>query len=118
LAHGLVGCGSRAPASLAAPTTTATSTPLTTTRVTISGNVVLTGIGETTQLTATATRSDNTTKDVTTDAKWFVVDARVATVSPGGLVTVVGLGATRISAPRQPWVRWPSTYSLPHRVRY
>ena len=127
LAQGLVGCGSRAPVSPTAPTTTttATSTPLpTTTRIAISGNVTLTRVGETTQLTATATLSDSTTKDVTRDAKWFWGDARVATVSPSGLVTVVGFGATWISATYQSrgasmtvTATLPGTFVLAGRVR-
>ena len=44
LAHGVVGRGGRAPVSLAAPTPVS-STSLTTTRVTISGNVMLARIG-------------------------------------------------------------------------
>lgn len=93
LAQGLVGCGSHAPVSPTAPTPTPAVSP-TVTRVAIGGNVPLTKIGETTQLTATATLSDNTTKDVTSDGKWAWGDARIVTVSPGGLLTVTGFGAT------------------------
>ena len=95
LAQGLVGCGSRGPVSPTAPTPTPTPpAPPTVTRVAINGNVPLTKIGETAQLTATATLSDNTTKDVTSNGTWQRGDARVVTVSAGGLVTVVGFGAT------------------------
>ena len=93
LASGLVGCGSHAPVSPTAPTPTPTAPP-TVTRVVISGNIPLTKIGETAQLTATATLSDHTTKDVTSNGTWQGGDARVVTVSPGGLLTVVGFGAT------------------------
>jgi hypothetical protein len=125
LAQGLAGCGSHAPVSPTAPTTTTpTTTSPTTTRVAISGNVMLTTIGETTQLTATATLSDNTTKDVTTDATWSRGDARVATVSPSGLVTVVGFGATWISATYQSrgasmtvTATLPGTFVIAGRVR-
>jgi hypothetical protein len=93
---GLVGCGSNAPVSPTTPTTTVTASPATT-RVVISGNVTLSRIGETTQLTATASLSDNTTKNVTSDGKWQWGDSRVATISPSGLLTVVGFGSTWIS---------------------
>jgi len=66
-------------------------------RLTIDGNVSFTAIGETSQLTATAMFSDNTAKDVTSEGRWTVGDARVASVSPGGLVTVIGYGSTFIS---------------------
>ena len=105
LAQGLVGCGGRAPVSPTAPTTTTTTTTPApqpaVTRVVMTGNVTLTRVGETTQLTAMATLSDNTTKDVTKEARWSGGDARVATVGPSGLVTVVGFGATWISATYQ-----------------
>lgn len=100
LASTWTSCGRRqsTPSPLApTPTTPPTPSP-TVTRVSISGNLSLTRIGETTQLTATATLSDNTTKDVTSAATWQWGDARVVTVSPSGLLTVVGFGATWISA--------------------
>jgi TolB-like protein len=95
LTQGLVGCGNRTPVSPTAPTTAMTPTPVPTiTRVAISGNVPLTTIGETAQLTATATLSDNTTKNVTTDGRWQAGDARIVTVSQTGLLSVVGFGST------------------------
>ena len=95
LTQGLVGCGNRAPASATAPTTAMTPTLLpTTTRVAISGNVALTRIGETAQLTATATLSDNTTKNVTADGSWHSGDPRIVTISPTGLLSVMGFGST------------------------
>ena len=123
LAHGVVACGGRAPVSPSAPTPVS-SAPLTTTRVTISGNVMLARIGETTQLTAMAILSDNTTKDVTTAATWSVGDARVAAVSPAGLVTVVGFGATWVAATYQSrgagltvTATLPGTFVIAGRVR-
>jgi hypothetical protein len=78
--------------------TTPTSTPApTVTQISMSGNVTLTRVGETTQLTAVATLSDNTTKDVTSDSRWQGGDMRVVTLSPTGLLTVVGFGATYVS---------------------
>lgn len=87
-------CGSHKP-SPTTPTapTTPTSPAQGVTRVSISGNVTLTRIGETTQLTSTATLSDNTTKDVTNDGRWLLSDIRVITISSTGLITVVGFGA-------------------------
>src|SRR5882672_9989405 len=83
------------------PTTQAASPPATpaasVTRITITGNVALTKIGETSQLTATATLNDNTTKDVTADGRWTVGDARVIAVGVTGLITVVGFGSTSVS---------------------
>src|SRR5260221_3830773 len=93
----LVGCGSNAPVSPTAPTSTTTSTGTTVTRVAITGNVTLARIGETTQLTATATLSDNTTKDVTSEGNWQRGDPRIVTISASGLVTVAGFGSTWIS---------------------
>lgn len=78
------------------PTTPSTAAP-TVTVVSIGGNLTLTGIGETSQLTATAALSDGTTKDVTSLGRWQGGDTRVITISAGGLVTVVGFGATWVS---------------------
>ena len=65
--------------------------------VALTGNVLLSAIGETSQLTLTASLSDGTTKDVTRDGRWTLADSRVATVSADGLLTVVGLGRTFVS---------------------
>jgi hypothetical protein len=78
------------------PTPTPTPTPPTLTRVLLSGNVSLTDLGQTSQLTATATFSDSSTQDVTSNASWFSSDTRVATVS-GGLVTVINFGQAFVS---------------------
>jgi hypothetical protein len=64
----------------------------------ITGNVDLTAVGETTQLTATATFSDGTTKDVTTEAQWGSNTPSVISVTSGGVVTVVAFGVTGIIA--------------------
>ena len=89
-----VNCG-RSPAT--SPTPVPTPSPPTVTRVAISGNFALTTIGETSQLQATATLSDNTVKNVTSDGDWRVNDTRVAVVSNTGLLTVVGYGSTFVS---------------------
>jgi hypothetical protein len=89
-------CGTDTPTPTAPPTPQ-TPPPAQVTRVTIGGSPPLTTIGETIQLAAHATLSDNSTKDVTRDGLWQGGDARVATVDSGGLVTVVGFGATALS---------------------
>jgi hypothetical protein len=85
--------------------TTPTSLPtaltpagLSVTRLDLTGNVTLTTVGETSQLTATATLSDGTVKDVTSDAntQWTSTDRSVITVSSSGLLTVVALGSSRV----------------------
>jgi hypothetical protein len=65
--------------------------------VALTGNLLLSAIGETSQLTLTASLSDGTTKDVTRDGRWTVGDSRVATVASDGLITVVGLGRTHVN---------------------
>ena len=108
LAQGLVGCGSHAPVSPTAPTPTPAATP-TVTRVAINGNVPLTKIGETTQLTATATRSDNTTKCVTSRGTW----------ARGGFRRDVDLVHVHGSAPRDDQRETePGTVSVPMDCRY
>ena len=62
----------------------------------ISGNTSLTAIGETSQLTATVTNSDNTTANVSSAVQWTSADTRVATVSSSGLLTATALGVTAL----------------------
>jgi hypothetical protein len=92
-------CGGKLSPTAPTPPVTATPPAPTVTNVSIrpTGNFALTTIGETTQLTATATFSDNTTKDVTSDGEWRVADTRVVVVSKSGLLTVVGYGSTFIN---------------------
>ena len=110
------------------PTTTTPTSPstpsATVTGVSISGNLTLKAVGETSQLTATATLSDNTTKDVTTSGRWQWGDSRVITISSAGLVTVVGFGATWISfvyqtrgATGNVMATLPGTFAIGGRVR-
>jgi uncharacterized protein YjdB len=54
--------------------------------------------GTTVRLAASATYSDGTTADVTSQAAWTTSSAAVATVSASGLVTAVAPGAATISA--------------------
>jgi hypothetical protein len=81
--------------------------PFTVTVVMISGNGVidigtayrtgrLTAPGQTTQLSAIATLSDGSLRDVTTNAKWWSDKSSVATISQTGLVTAVDFGQTGI----------------------
>src|SRR5439155_3940081 len=81
LTHGLLGCGHDTTVSPTAPRTPSTPSPTVAT-VSIAGIVTLTKVGETSQLTATASLSDGTTKDVTSAGKWQWGDARVVTISP------------------------------------
>ena len=55
-------------------------------------------VGEVVQLRVFAVLSDGTRQDVTTDARFTVVDERVVRVAPGGAATAVGLGSTGIFA--------------------
>jgi hypothetical protein len=55
-------------------------------------------VGGVRQLTATATFTDGTTQDVTTQATWTTGSATVATVGTTGLVTGRGAGNTSITA--------------------
>jgi hypothetical protein len=82
------------------PTPTVTVPPTPTplpVRIAVTGNTTLTSIGQTSQLTATATLTDNSTKDVTSDARWTATDNRIVTVS-SGLLTVLSFGTTYITA--------------------
>jgi hypothetical protein len=93
------GCTGRKSASTPlAPSQTTTSVPIAAvTALAIGGIAPFTRIGETAQLRVTATLSDGTTKDVTSVGAWRWGDSRIVTVSPGGLVTVSGFGATWVS---------------------
>jgi Bacterial Ig-like domain (group 2) len=71
------------------------------TAVAITGNGSLTSVGQTSQLTATATLSDGTMQNVTTTATWQSSSPAVATVSNAGLVKAVAAGTTTITATYQ-----------------
>jgi hypothetical protein len=70
--------------------------------VIVTGNVSLGAIGDSSQMTARATMSDGSAKDVTNTAQWTSEDATVLTVTPGGLVTVVRYGRAFIRAAYAP----------------
>jgi len=67
----------------------------------IGGTLTFTTPGQTAQLTALATLSDSTTRDVTSQALWQSSNTSVATVSSSGLVTTVATGVSTISATYQ-----------------
>ena len=94
------GCGGSTPTPTPSPLPTGTSTAVAT-GLTISGTTSFSAVGETSQLTATANLSDGTTKDVTSQAQWRSANPAVVIVSPSGLLTVVSLGGTAISASYQ-----------------
>lgn len=54
--------------------------------------------GTTRQFTATGSYADGTTRNITDQVLWRTVDASVATVSPTGVATAVGVGSTTVSA--------------------
>jgi hypothetical protein len=64
--------------------------------LTVDGRKSLTAVGETSQLTAMARWRDGLIRDVTGTARWTSQNTSVATVSPDGLMTGIGLGAARI----------------------
>ena len=53
---------------------------------------------KTQQFTATATYSDNTTKDITSSVTWSSSQTGVATISNEGIVTTISVGSTTIIA--------------------
>jgi hypothetical protein len=91
-----VGCGDSPPP--AAPSPPSVAAPPTVTGFAITGNVPLTAVGESRQLTATATFSDGTTKDVTTEAQWGSNTPSVIAMTSSGVVTVVTFGVGGIIA--------------------
>jgi hypothetical protein len=64
----------------------------------VSGTTSLTAIGETSQLSVTATYTNGNTMNVSTQVRWISNSAAVATMSPDGLLTAAGFGSTTITA--------------------
>lgn len=54
--------------------------------------------GQTQQYTATATFSDDTQGNVTTQVTWTTGNTSIVTISAAGLLTAVGVGTTSVSA--------------------
>jgi Bacterial Ig-like domain (group 2) len=94
----LVGCGGRTPPTSPSLPTAPNQPPQGPTSLRVSGNQSLDAVGETSQLTATATYKDGTSTDVTASTYWWSQRETVATVSPSGLVTAVGFGTAKIMA--------------------
>lgn len=91
----LAGCGK---STLVSPTTPGPGSP-TPVSMTIGGPTSLDHPGDTGQLTARVTFSDNTSRDVTADASWTVIAAgsMVAITGPG-LIRATGYGLGNVSA--------------------
>jgi hypothetical protein len=53
------------------------------------------------QCRATATLSNQTTQDVTSQSQWSTSDAAIATISAGGLVALLGPGSFQVRASHQ-----------------
>jgi hypothetical protein len=66
--------------------------------VKITGNTSLTNVGDTSQLTAMASLSDGTTKDVTADARWGTSRAAVITIGTPGEARVAAFGVAYVTA--------------------
>jgi hypothetical protein len=96
----LIGCSVGAcGGSPAAPSSTGPAPPsLVVNALRIGGNVALTSVGETSQLTATAVYSDGSEKDVSRETAWSSTQTSVVTVSSSGLVTVAAFGVATIVA--------------------
>lgn len=78
-------------------TTTTTTTPIKTiTSIVVNGTAP--HVGSTDQMTATASFSDGTSQDITTQAAWTSSNAAVASVNAAGVVTGVGAGQVNITA--------------------
>jgi hypothetical protein len=90
-ATALAGCGDN---TTSAPSATETA-------LTIAGAASLSGVGQASQLTATATISSGATQTVTSQATWQSSNTAVVTVSTAGLVTAQGYGGATINASYQ-----------------
>ena len=97
------GCGHGSSSSSMAPSSVAPSSA-TVSSVAVNGSTDFTSIGQTVQLTATATFSDGATQNVSATATWQALSVG-ATVTSGGLVTAVTSGTVTISGniPREIW---------------
>jgi uncharacterized protein YjdB len=84
----------------------------TVTAVSVSAASSSLGVGRTLQLTATATYSDKSTKDVTSSATWQASDSTIATVSSSGLLTAVKVGTLTVTANVGAVVSAPSTFTV------
>jgi len=72
------------------------TSPTTVSSIAVTGTVP--AMGATSQFSATATLSNGSTQDVTTQATWTSSDGTIATVASNGVVTAVAAGSVTISA--------------------
>ena len=94
-------CGDDGPKTPTAPTVVEppSATEPTITSVSVMGDTVLMGVGETVRLSLVATLSDGSTRDIDpTLAEWRSSDPAVATVASDGVVTAIRAGQATISA--------------------
>lgn len=98
---GVSACGSKAPNN---PTATVSS-------IAVSGTSAA-AVGQTAQLTATATMSDNTTQNVTSTSAWAPATGNIATVSGTGLVTAIAAGTAAITASKDGRTSNPFTFTV------
>jgi hypothetical protein len=74
------------------------TSPSTVSSITITGTTLFNAVGQTSQLTATATLTDGSSLNVSAQATWQSSSYAVATVSAAGFVSVDGFGAADIIA--------------------
>jgi hypothetical protein len=97
---GLSGVSLASGKSPAGPTSPTAPSSATVSSVAVNGSTDFTSIGQTVQLTATATFSDGATQNVSATATWQALSVG-ATVTSGGLVTAVTSGIVTITATYQ-----------------
>jgi hypothetical protein len=97
IAIGLISCGGGGGDS---PTTPSPPTP-TVSSVSVTGPEAAAKAGDSAQFTATASFSNGTSQNITSQATWQSSSATVATVTPAGMVTAVAPGEADISASYQ-----------------
>jgi len=100
-AIGCAGCDKSQPAPTApadVPGAPAPAAPPAIVKWSLTGQTSLTAIGETAQLTAAGTLADASTVDLTNAVRWESSSGAVVSISPGGLLTVVGFGRAMITA--------------------
>ena len=86
-------------AAIASACGSSATTPTTVSSLTVGGSAP--AVGGTAQFTSTATLSNGTTQDVTSQATWQSSDPAVATISSGGVVTGMAAGNTLLTATYQ-----------------
>lgn len=91
VAVGALSCNSKSSVTPTAPTPVVIS-------VSLSGSSAFTAPGQSSQLSAIANYSNNTTENVTTNAVWQTSNPIVAVVSGSGLLMARGVGAAQVTA--------------------